>query len=333
MCVEIAERSLEKAVGFKSPARMRVGVAGLGLIGAGAALRLQDEADRFDFVAALVRDPSLDRPEIPDGVIVTDDIDAFLEVSPDLLIDALPVGEVGAALIEKALAQGISVVSANKQAIAGSALSFHRSADASQASFAYSAAVGGGAPMVETVRAAKTKGEIVQIRAILNGTVNYILSALARGESFEHAVKAAQDAGFAEPDPTADLSGDDARAKISILSYEAFGEEIDAAEIQTEALTSKRAQEITEAGGAWRQISTVARSDDGKISAGLSFESVPDDSLFAGVTQEGNAIEIAIGDGSVQTCVGKGAGRAPTVGSLFSDLYAILASRNAPTPG
>jgi len=249
MCVELVDNDRRHSVETANDERLKVAVAGLGLIGGGAALRLLDESNLYRLCGALVRDPSKRRDELSGGIVISDDVMAVMAANPAVIIDALPVGAAGRALIAAALSNGVSIVSANKQALAGSLEKFTRLAEASGATLAYSAAVGGGSPMVETIRKARGEGAVVEISAILNGTVNYILTALSCGETFEDAVKQAQDAGFAEPDPSADLSGDDARAKISILCFEAFGREIDLAKVKTEALTRKRAAAIAQTGG------------------------------------------------------------------------------------
>ncbi len=324
MCVDVIEKEPSRRSVSEGVGKIRVGVAGLGLIGEGAALRLIDD-DAYAFCGALVRDATLARDQMPRDATITDDIDAFLDTQPDVVIDALPVADAGRMLIEKALARGVSVVSANKQAVAGALAPFSSTAQQTGARLFYSASVGGGAPMVETVRRARAHGEIVEMTAILNGTVNYVLTALADGSAFEDAVRRAQEAGFAEPDPTADLSGDDARAKISILCFEAFGAEVDQSGIETRALDAALVQEIAQEGGVFKQLSTIRKTDDGAVAASLSIVKVANDDFFAGVRDEGNALRIRTADGREFTCADKGAGRAPTVASLFADLEAACA--------
>ncbi len=327
MCVDVIDNEPSRQALRDGRGKTRVAVAGLGLIGEGAALRLIDD-DAFEYCGGLVRDPSKSRKSLPDDVLLSSDIDELLNAAPNVVIDALPDGEAGKTLIAKALARGIGIVSANKQAVAGSLAEFHDIAHRNSAHLFYSASVGGGAPMVETVRRAKARGEIVEMDAIVNGTVNYILTALAAGVGFDDAVKRAQDAGFAEPDPTADLSGDDARAKISILCYEAFGAEIDMNAVKTTALDKALASKIVADGGVYKQLSTIRKDKSGAVSASLSFVKVASDDFFAAVKGEGNALRVRLADGSVETCADKGAGRTPTVASLFTDLE--LASAQLP---
>lgn len=307
--------------------KLRVAVAGLGLIGEGVALRLGRDNSDYDFCAALVREPFKERPSL-DVDRVTNDLTAFLATKPDVVIDALPDGGKGRALINSALARGVSVVTANKQAIAGALAQLSGIADQAGASLCYSASVGGGATFVETVERARASGDILSIEAALNGTVNYILTALSHGERFDDAIKAAQIAGFAEPDPSADLSGADARAKISILSYAAFGEEIDHDRIEIEALDEAKAARFAQVGGRWKQMARLEKTASG-LTARLRFERRDDDKFFADALWEANALRIRLADGGVVECRGKGAGRRPTVESILGDLGWIRRSREA----
>lgn len=302
--------------------KLRVAVAGLGLIGEGAALRLGAVSPDYEFCAALVREPSRERPNI-NVAQVTNDLLALFATRPDVIVDALPSGSAGNALIKAALERGVSIVTANKQAIAGSMRAFTELAGESGAAFCYSPAVGGGAPFIESIARARKSGEVASIEAVLNGTVNYILTALADGDTFEAAIKAAQEAGFAEPDPSADLSGADARAKLAIVSYAAFDEEISLDRIDVEALTPEKAARFAAEGGAWKQIARLTRDESGALAASVRFECRDADVLFAGAKGEANALRINLAGGGIVECKGKGAGRRPTVESILGDLGAI----------
>ena len=153
--------------------------------GEGAALRLGAANPDYEFCAALVREPSRERPNLNVDQ-VTNDVLAFLATRPDVVIDALPSGPAGAALISAALDRGVGVVTANKQAIAGSMREFTNLAEESGAAFCYSASVGGGAPFIETIARARKAGDIAGVEAVLNGTVNFILTSLAHGEALAH---------------------------------------------------------------------------------------------------------------------------------------------------
>ncbi|NWG92867.1 MAG: hypothetical protein HXY21_10250 [Parvularculaceae bacterium] len=306
--------------------KLRVAVAGLGRIGEGAALRLAGENSDYLLCGALVREPFKERPALAVDQL-TNDLTAFFATRPDVVIDALPDGHAGRALIVAALDRGVSVVTANKQAIAGRIVELAARAERAGAAFCFSAAVGGGAPFVETAARARRSGAVRSLEAVVNGTVNFILTSLEKGEAFEEAVKAAQAAGFAEPDPSADLTGADARAKISILSFAAFGEEIAPDAIRVEALDAESAARMTSEGGCWKQIARLERAADGAFRASVGFERRDRDPLFADARFEANALRIALGDGRMFECRGKGAGRNPTVESILGDLGSIRRKR------
>lgn len=308
--------------------RLRVAVAGLGLIGEGVALRLAASDADYALTAALVREPFKERRSVRVDQI-TNDLSVFFATRPDVVIDALPDGAAGRALIEAALDRGVNVISANKQAVAGAVEELLARASASGATLRFSASVGGGAPFIETAARARRNGAVRKVEAVLNGTVNFILTSLARGETFADAVKAAQAAGFAEPDPSADLSGADARAKISILSHAAFGEEIDLADIDIESLDAETAARLIAEGGCWKQVARLKRYKGGRPTASVRYERRDGDRLFEDALFEANALRITLEDGRIVECRGKGAGRRPTVESILGDLGEIRRARLA----
>ncbi len=297
--------------------QLPVAVAGLGVVGEGAALRIVEGAD-YDFAAALVRDASKPRDEKFTGKVY-DKPDEVFNAKPAVIIDALSDGDAGRVLTEKALGEGVSIISANKQAIAGSLAELHALARANNAQLLYGASVGGGAPMIETLRQATVAAPVKEITAILNGTVNFILHAMNENATFDQAVHDAQVAGFAEADPSADLSGLDAKAKISILSFEAFGVEPTEDQIAVEGLDAALADKFANDTGDWRQIARVEQKD-GQIIARVSYERVDGDPLFSSAVGEENVLRAVTEDGRIFECRGRGAGRRPTVESLLADL-------------
>lgn len=298
---------------------LRVAVAGLGQIGEGAALRIAADAHDYRLCAALVRDAAKRRLDAFSSAVIADRVETLLATRPGAIVEALPDGAAGRALIKAALSKGISVVTANKQAIAGEMAALTALAASTGARFRYAPSVGGGAPLVETVSQAAAAGAVQKIEAILNGTVNFILTSLAAGVPFAEAVRRAQIAGFAEPDPSADLSGADARAKIAILSFVAFGREIALEAIEVEALTEEKAATFARAGGVVKQLATLEIAG-GAVTARVAFTRVDDDPFFRSAEWEANALRAVLADGRVFETRGKGAGRRPTVESILADL-------------
>ncbi len=295
------------------PARvLRVALAGCGVVGGGILPRLLADP-RIEVVGVLVRDPAKARDTlIPQGLGVSDPA-ALLAREPDILIEAISDASTGLALMRAALARGVDVVSANKQAVGADLPALIDLATAGGARLLYSASVGGGAPLIETVRRARAHGPVVRIEAVLNGTCNFILNRLAEGRPFEAALVAARDAGFAEADPSADLTGLDAAAKLAILSHEALGSRLTVDGVARQTL----GRDGVLPPGRVRQL---ARLDvrTGEISVAL--RNVDADPLFADLPDEWNALRVTTGDGRVFTARGRGAGRTPTAESVWADL-------------
>lgn len=299
----------------------KVAVAGLGVVGEGVALRLAEDPS-YELIGVAARDLTKERDAALREISITDDFETLVGIGPDIIVDALPVGGAGADLINRALCAGVSIASANKQAIAGNMQRFHQLSKENHAQFRYSASVGGGVPMIETINAIRGSRDVQELHAIVNGTVNFILTALGDGAEFDAVIADAQRRGFAEPDPTADLSGADAKAKISILSFEAFDREIEANTITPRALDRALAEKIQAEKKQWRQV-TRAYPDGDKVAATIDIVCVEDNPFFAGTRNEGNALNILLTNGDAEEVSGLGAGRAPTVDAIFGDLGVI----------
>jgi homoserine dehydrogenase len=295
------------------PARiLRVALAGCGVVGGGVLPRLLADP-RFEVVGVLVRDPDKPRdPHIPAGLAVAD-AGALLAREPDILVEAISDASTGLALIRAALTRGVDVVSANKQAVGADLHALTGLAAAHGARLLYAASVGGGAPLIETVRRARAHGPVVRIEAVLNGTCNFILNRLAEGFPFETALGAARDAGFAEADPSADLTGLDAAAKLVILAHEALQDRLIVEAVAREALTA----DANLPSGTVRQL---ARLDVRTGETGIALRCVDGDALFADLPDAWCALRVTTGDGRVFTARGRGAGRTPTAESLWADL-------------
>ena len=295
---------------------LRVALAGCGVVGGGVLARLLRD-DRFAVVGVLVRTPAKPRdPAVPEGLLLSDPA-ALLAREPDVLVEAISDAATGLALIRAALSRGIDVVSANKQAIGGDLPALTALARDHRTRLLYSASVGGGAPLIETVRRARDHAPVVRIEAVLNGTCNFILNRLAQGVAFDDALTAARDAGFAEEDPTADLSGLDAAAKLAILAHEA----LDAGPTPGRIGRAILSGEAVLPQGRVRQL---ARLDVRIDRADVAFAAVDGDGLFADLPDEWNAVRVTTDDGRIFTARGRGAGRVPTTESVWADLTDLV---------
>lgn len=295
---------------------LRVALAGCGVVGGGVLPRLLDRPD-IALVGVLVQSRGKVRSPEPAPELVVTDPAALLAQEPDVVIDALSDASLSLALIRAALSRGIHVVSASKQAVAADVDGLSALATASSVSLRYSAAVGGGVPMLETMQLAREMGPIRRIEAVLNGTVNFLLNRLATGYPFEAALAEAQAAGLAEADPSADLTGRDAAAKLFLLSRAAFGPGARLPDrVETLGPDFRPGQAPV------RQLAVADRTR-GEI----TLAPVAGDPLFADLPDAGNAIRITLADGRVLTRSGLGAGRGPTAENVWADLTDLLASR------
>ncbi len=303
----------------RSP-KLRVALAGCGVVGGGLVERLKRRPEAFEIVSVLVRDLGKSRQSLEIGPEFTTDEDAFLAVEADVVVDVLSSAQAGARISQRALEAGRHVVSANKQAVV---LAYERLAEASRAGggrLLYSAAVGGGAPLIETVRLARASGEVTAVEGVLNGTVNFMLDRLAAGDSLDQALAGARAAGLAEEDPTADLGGFDAAAKVQILAFEAFGVSLPLDAISREVLGEALAARAS--AQPLKQIGRAVRRADGSIEASVRFET---GSLFADLRTDRNALRVTTADGRVWFARGRGAGRWPTTESVLADLVDLRA--------
>jgi len=306
------------------PRPLRIALAGYGHVGQALAARLAGDP-LYRIVAILVRDPARPRAFAP-PVAPTASIDHFLYPEADVLVDVLSCHRTGAALASRCLAMGVHAVSASKRAVASRYEALTGAARAGAATLLYGAAVGGAAPVLETVAAARAAAPVIEVAGILNGTVNYLLDRLARGCGFEAALADARLAGFAEEDPREDLSGADAAAKLRLIAVEAFGNAAaKALAVETETLDAARAAAIAASGERWVQLARLVVAPGG-LRATVTLEKARDVRVLPALPDEWNAAAITCADGRVFRCLGRGAGGAPTAEAIVADLVRVRAA-------
>ena len=317
-----------------------VGLVGLGTIGTGVVKVLQRNADviaqRLGFPLRLVRiadlDLETDRGVDLTGITFDDDSDALLaDPAVDIVIEL--IGGYGAAkkLTLAAIANGKHVVTANKALLALHGKEIFDAADAKPVDVAFEASVGGGIPILRSMREGLAANRIESLHGIMNGTTNYVLTEMEKtGEDFEVVLKRAQDLGYAESDPTFDVDGIDAAHKLTLLVAMAFGAELTFKDIPTEGIRSLTPMdfEMAEEFGFRIKLLGIAKSttaDDGveRIEARVHPTMIPRDSLLASVDGAMNAIAVH-GDAVGPTLFyGAGAGEMPTASAVVADLMEI----------
>lgn len=305
----------------RAPAPLRAVMLGCGVVNGGLDGLIPDGVE---IVGVLARRP---RPHGVLGAPVFTDPEAVFALQPDLVVEALPAGALAERLLERAVVAGCHVVTANKD-VAARRPDLARRAAANGRVFACSAAVGGGAPMLETVtRLAASGAGLVRARGVLNGTSNFVLDRLLRGEALEAAVTAARRAGFAEADPSADLDGLDAANKLALIARAAWGVELDPAGIDSRSITDLTPGEIETAraaGRVIRQVATLSRGPTG-VKAGVRLDALAADDPLARTRDEGACIVLSPERGAQVVVAGKGAGRGPTAASVAADLKRLCA--------
>jgi homoserine dehydrogenase len=299
------------------PERLRVALLGCGAVGRGVLDYLLARPDLFEVNPVLVRRPG----KYGRVARFTTQAAEALANKPDLVVELLGGADDPADLMRAALRQGAQVVTANKAALAKHYDSLHACADAGGGSLRYSAAVGGGAPVLETLQ--RLSGSVVAVEGVMNGTCNFLLSRLGEGWSFDEAVAKAQELGYAEADPSADVDSHDAVAKLSILVREAFGVPLPPERIARQSLrsvTPEAAQAALAGDQALKQVGRCRLLPDGSLEAEVVLEALDLSHPLAGARNEENRFLVTDADGMVHEVFGKGAGRWPTATAVFADV-------------
>ena len=262
-----------------------------------------------------MRRPELHSDHAPGNLLTRDCWDAIDDV--DVVVELIGGTDPAGDLVKAALAAGKPVVTANKLLLASDVqLEGHRA-------LRYSAAVGGAVPALEAVRALADNGRIVSLSGVLNGTCNYILDRIAAGCSWEQAVAEAQANGFAEQDPSADVSGSDTVCKLRLLARRAFPD-VDAHYVSAtgiDAIDPDWVQSAARDGGRARLVGT-AQLADGRVHLEVKPTLVDSSHPFAQIRNEENCLLIDTGGSeSQQVWTGRGAGRWPTTAAVMADLF------------
>ncbi|HSI42479.1 MAG TPA: homoserine dehydrogenase [Xanthobacteraceae bacterium] len=326
-------------------APLKIGMAGLGTVGAGVARMLARRRDAIaaiagrpvEIVAVAARNPSTPRDcdlagvrwaADPVALARDPDIDVFVE---------LIGGEGGVALaaVEAALAAGRPVVTANKALLARHGMALAAAAQAHGVALNFEAAVAGGIPIVKTLREALTGNRIGRISGILNGTCNYILTRMQEeGLPFEECLAQAQALGYAEADPSFDVDGYDTAHKLALLTGLAFGVRVDADAVHVEGIRTITLADISAADelGYRVKLLGVAVRTEGGIEQRVHPTMVPKHWPIAQVSGVTNAVAVD-GDAVSLTLVGPGAGGDATASAVVADLCDLAAGRSPPPFG
>jgi homoserine dehydrogenase len=300
--------------------RLRVALLGCGAVGGGVLVHMRARPDLFHLNPVLVRDAAARQAE--HGGAFTESAEDAL-AGADLVVEALGGADGPADIIEAALRGGAAVVTANKAAVAAHYDRLQAASEASGARLAFSAAVGGGAPALETASRLRAEDGVRAVEGVMNGTANFILHRLETGASFDEAVAEAQALGFAEADPAADVDGHDAADKLALLARAAFGAALAPRDIPKQSLASVSAADAQAARRdrmGLKQVGRLQRRADGALDARVEIRALPDAHPLAGAQAEQNRFRFEAADGAAHLVYGKGAGRWPTAAAVFADV-------------
>ncbi len=312
-----------------------VGIIGFGTVGMGTVRILKENRELIHERTGVylnVRkiadlDIETDRGISVDPAILTRDANALIaDPGVDVVVELIGGYEPAATFIKEALKQGKYVVTANKALLATRGWELFEAAHENGANIAFEASVGGGIPILRSVREGLCANHLQSIHGILNGTANYILTQMSdAGMDFEEALKEAQRKGYAEADPSFDVDGIDAAHKIAILSTMAFGVRVPFDAISVRGIRDIRQLDVLHAHelGLVIKLLAVGQWQDGELEIRVHPVMIPESHMLAKVKGVYNAIHV-IGDFVGSTLYyGKGAGMLPTGSAVVSDIISI----------
>jgi homoserine dehydrogenase len=307
-----------------------IGLLGLGIVGTGVARTLTEKSESIarrvgrplELRRVLVRDVGRRRGVV--GLPLTTDPDAVFE-DPDIkiVIEVLGGEEPAHIYLKRAIAAGKHVVTANKEIMAKHGPELVAAAAAAGVDVAYEASVGGGIPVIGPFKLDLLANDISQVTAIINGTTNYIISRMSQaGLDFETALREAQEAGYAEPDPRNDVEGIDAAYKLAILATLAFHARVHPDDVYYEGITSLSPSDFRyarELGYAIKLLAIGKQTESG-LELRVHPTMLPASSLLANVDGVFNAVQV---DGDLVGRIlfyGRGAGAGPTASAVVADV-------------
>jgi homoserine dehydrogenase len=319
---------------------LRVGVLGCGNVGGplvgliaaqGPAIEARTGV-RLEVARVAVRDLAKPRPGGIDPALLTDDAHAVV-ADPDIDLVVELIGGIDPAreLILAALKAGKPVVTGNKALLAASGAELFEAAEDAGVDLLFEAAVAGGIPIIRPLRESLVGEDLTRVLGIVNGTTNFILTRMAEsGAGYDEALAEAQALGYAEADPTADVEGYDAGAKVAIIASIAFGASVVADDVHHEGITDVSAKDIESAdrlGYVIKLLGVAERSPSGDIGVRVHPAMVPLAHPLASVRDAFNAVFVEGTSVGELMFYGRGAGGGPTASAVLGDLVDAAVNR------
>lgn len=310
---------------------MNIAIMGYGVVGSGVAELLAKNHEQIVSKStqdALELKYILDLRTFPgdpfESLVISDFKTIVNDESVKIVVETMGGLHPAFEFVRDCLAAGKSVVTSNKELVAEKGYELIKLAEEKNVNFLFEASVGGGIPIIRPLTQCLAANEIGEIAGILNGTTNFILTMMIKkGMSFDDALRLAQENGYAERDPSADILGHDACRKISILAALCFGKHVYPKEVHTEGITEITLADVDYAaawGGVIKLLGRAKKAENGKINAVVSPAFVANSSMLSGVDDVFNAVLVrgdAVGD---VLFYGRGAGKLPTASAVVADV-------------
>ncbi len=319
---------------------INIGLVGFGTIGAGVAKVLLENHEvisaRLGAELKLKKIADLDITTdrgvtIPDGILTTDIDQVIGNPEIDIVIELIGGYEPARTFVERALQNRQSVVTANKALLAKHGNELFSTARENGVDFYYEASVGGGIPIIKTMRESLAGNNITSVCGILNGTCNYILTKMGdEGADFDAVLKNAQELGYAEADPTFDVEGIDTAHKLAILTSLAFSCSIDFAKIHVEGISNIKPVdfEFAREFGYKIKLLAIAKNEAGRIEARVHPTMIPKEHMLAKIDDVFNAVFVNADALGPSLYYGQGAGMMATASAVVGDLVDIARNLN-----
>jgi homoserine dehydrogenase len=321
---------------------IRVALLGCGTVGTEVVRLLTDQAEDLtqrigapvELAGIAVRRPNKHR-EVPEHLLTTDAAALVKSDDVDVVVEVIGGIDPTRGLLLEALRNGKSVVTANKALLAEHGSDLFEAADSSGADLYFEAAVAGAIPLLRPLRESLAGDRITRVMGIVNGTTNFILSAMdATGAGYGETLEEASRLGYAEADPTADVDGFDAASKAAILASLAFHTRVTAADVYREGIRSVSAADIAAAKGLGRTVKllaicerVVSASGQESVAVRVHPAMIPRTHPLASVNGAFNAVFVEADAAGEMMFYGQGAGGAPTASAVLGDLVAVARNK------
>jgi homoserine dehydrogenase len=317
------------------PRPLKVAVLGCGSVGSQVVRLLEEQSHDLaarvgapvELVGVAVR--RLDAPrevEVPEGLLTTDAAGLVARDDVDLVVEVIGGIEPARGLILSALEHGASVVTANKALLAEDGPTLFEAAAKAGRDLYYEAAVAGAIPILRPLRESLAGDTVTRVLGIVNGTTNFILDKMdSSGAGFGEALEEAQELGYAEADPTADVEGFDAAAKAAILASLAFHTRVTAADVHREGITEVSAADVQSARDmdAVVKLLAICELKDDAVAVRVHPAMIPRSHPLASVREAYNAVFVESVSAGQLMFYGPGAGGAPTASAVLGDLVTV----------